>query len=113
MIHYLEIVTPDVDQTCAAYKSSLGIVFEGPVAELGQAMVAKTDGGSLIGVRAPMHSEEEPATRPYVLVEDIEKAIDTAKEAGGEVALPPMEIPGRGYCAIYFMGGNQFGLWQV
>lgn len=113
MIHYLEIVTPDVDQTCAAYQSSLGIVFSDTVAELGQAQVAETAGGGLIGVRAPMHSEEAPATRPYMLVDDIQKAVDAAKAAGGEVALPPMEIPGRGYCAIYFMGGNQFGLWQV
>lgn len=35
------------------------------------------------------------------------------KAAGGEIAHPPMEIPGRGKFAIFIQGGIQFGLRQV
>ena len=34
-------------------------------------------------------------------------------EAGGEVAHPPLEIPGHGTFAIYLQGGNDHGLWQL
>ncbi len=40
-----------------------------------------------------MHVSEEPVVRPYWLVDDIEAAIASAVEAGGEIAHPPMEIP--------------------
>ena len=34
-------------------------------------------------------------------------------EAGAELALPPMEIPGHGTIALYLLGGNEHGLWQL
>jgi hypothetical protein len=46
-------------------------------------------------------------------VEDIEVAFAAAVAAGGEAALPPLEIPGRGIFAIYIQGGTQHGLWQL
>ncbi len=91
-VHYLEIVTPDVDATCAALEKLHGASF---------------------GVRAPMHEAEEPAVRPYVLVDDIDAAAEAAKAAGGEIAHPPMEIPGHGKFAIFIRGGNHHGLWQL
>jgi predicted enzyme related to lactoylglutathione lyase len=66
----------------------------------------------MVGVRAPMSESEEPVVRPYWLVDNIESAVAAAVEAGGEVAHPPMEIPGHGTFAIYIKGGIQHGLWQ-
>ena len=60
-----------------------------------------------------MHETEEPVVRPYWLVDDIEAAVAAAVEAGGEIAHPPMEIPGHGTFAIYVHGGNDHGLWQL
>ena len=54
----------------------------------------------MVGVRAPMHETEEPVVRPYWLVDDIEASVAAAVEAGGEVAHPPMEIPGHGVSLI-------------
>ncbi len=65
-----------------------------------------------MGVRAPMRETEEPVVRPYWLVDDIEAAVAAAVEAGGELAHPPMEIPGHGTFAIYIQGGIDHGLWQ-
>ena len=111
-LHYLEIVTPEVDAVCAAYTTANGLQFSDPVPEFGMARTAKLPSGALLGVRAPMHEQEEPVTRPYLLVEDIEAAWAAAVEAGGQVAVPPTEIPGRGKFALYFLGGTQHGLWQ-
>ncbi|MDF1800376.1 MAG: hydroxylase [Planctomycetota bacterium] len=113
VVHYLEIVTPEVDQVCATYAATIGVEFGEPDVALGSARTATLPDGSTLGVRAPMHAQEEPATRPYFLVPDIEAAVATAEAAGAMVALPPMEIPGHGICAIYFQGGVQFALWEL
>ncbi|MDH3255262.1 MAG: hydroxylase [Acidobacteriota bacterium] len=112
-IHYLEIVTPDVDAVCASYAQLHGVTFSDPEPGLGGARTAPLSEGGLVGVRAPMHESEEPVVRPYVLVDDVEAAAKAAVEAGAEIAHPPMEIPGHGTFAILIQGGVQHGLWQV
>lgn len=111
-IHYLEIVTPEVDATCTALAKAHGVAFEGPVAELGNAHTAPLDGGGRMGVRAPMRPDEAPVVRPYVLVEDVAAAAAAAEANGGTIALQPTEIPGQGTIAIYLQGGIEHGLWQ-
>jgi len=112
-IQYLEIVTPDVDSVCLNYEAIHGINFSSGEPGLGNARTAQFTNGGMIGVRAPMSETEEPIVRPYLLVDDIEAAITKAEESGGEVAHPPLEIPGHGKFAIYMMGGNNHGLWQL
>jgi predicted enzyme related to lactoylglutathione lyase len=51
--------------------------------------------------------------RTYLRVADIDTAVKRAAELGATIALDPMEIPGRGRVAIYFLGGIEQGLWQV
>jgi predicted enzyme related to lactoylglutathione lyase len=112
-IHYLEIVTKDVDAVCATYAQLHGVTFGDGDIRLGGARIATLPGGAMLGVRAPMHEAEEPVVRPYLLVDDIKSAAAAAVEAGGEIAHPPMELPGHGSFAIFIQGGIQHGLWQV
>ena len=112
-VQYLEVETREVDAVCAAYASALDVQFGEPDAGLGGARTARVEGGGLVGVRAPLRETEEPVVRPYWLVADIDAALAAAVHAGGEIALPPMEIPGHGTCAIYLQGGNDHGLWQL
>ena len=103
----------DVDAVCAAYAAATGVGFGDPDAGLGQARTAALRGGGLVGVRAPLHVSEDPVVRPYWLVDDIEAALAAAVNAGGQVAHPPLEIPGHGTFAIYIHGGIQHGLWKL
>jgi uncharacterized protein len=112
-VQYLEIVTREVDAVCAAYASALNVQFGEPDAGLGGARTASLAGGGLVGVRAPLRETEDPVVRPYWLVADIDAALAAAVQAGGEIAHPPMEIPGHGTFAIYLQGGNDHGLWQL
>ena len=112
-IHYLEIVTEDVDAVCAAYTAMKDVQFGEPEAALGNARTAALAGGGLVGVRAPLRETENPVVRPYWLVEDIAAAVAAVVEAGGQVAVPPTEMPGYGTFAIYLQGGNDHGLWQL
>lgn len=111
-VHYLEIVTPDVEGACQLYGTAYGWTFQ-PRAELGNALVAEMPGGGLCGIRAPMHEQEAPIVRPYVRVADLQNAVKKAAGSGAEILLESMEIPGHGTIAIYSHGGVQQGLWQI
>lgn len=112
-IQYIEIVTKEVDAVCAAYAAAHKVQFSEPVAGLGNARTASLADGGLVGVRAPLRETEEPVVRPYWLVDDIEAAVTAVVKAGGQIAHPPLEIPGHGTFAIYFLGSNDHGLWQL
>ena len=112
-IHYLEIVTTDVDAVCRTYAQIHGVTFRDADEHLGGARTAILAGGGMLGVRPPLRDTETPVVRPYILVSDIQAAVDTAAESGAEVALPPMELPGHGTCAIVIHGGIESGLWQI
>ena len=112
-VQFLEFVVPDVDATCATYARMHGVEFGDPVPEFGNGRTAALANGGMISVRAPMRDTEEPVVRPYFLVDDIEAAAKVAAEAGGEIAIPPMEIPGHGKFAIYIQDGIEQGLWEL
>lgn len=100
-IHYLEIVTPDVDGVCATFERLHGVEFGEPESALGNARTAALPAGGRVGVRAPMHESEEPVVRPYLLVDDVGAAAAAAVDGGAEIAHPPFEIAGLGTFAIY------------
>ena len=111
-VYYLEIVTKDVDAVCATYAQMHGVTFGDREAGLGEARTAPLPGGGMLGVRAPMHEAEMPVVRSYLLVNDIEAAVAAAVAQGGEIAHPPLELPGYGTFAIFIQGGVHHGLWQ-
>ena len=111
-VYFLEIVTAESDATCKALAEIHGVEFGQPVPEFGNARTARLEGGGELSVRKPLRPDEGPVVRPYLLVDDIEAAAAAAKEAGAEIAIPPMEIPGRGKFSIYLLGGIEHGLWQ-
>ena len=111
-MQYLEIVSVDVEAVVALHERLFGLAFATPDADLGQARVARQPDGSLIGVRAPLADFEEPIVRPYLVVADIDAAVQVAQEFGGTLAYGPEQQGAHGRFAIYFLGGAQHGLWQ-
>ena len=69
-------------------------------------------GGGRLGVRGPLRPDETPVVRPYVLVDDVAAAVAAAAEAGAQVAMPAMAIPGQGTFAIFIQGGIESALWE-
>jgi predicted enzyme related to lactoylglutathione lyase len=112
-IHYLEIVTTDVETICDLYSRIHGVTFGDANQNLGGARTARLASGGLLGVRAPLNDGERPVVRPYILVKDIEAAVAAAAKAGAEIIVPPMKIPGHGTCAIFYQGKIESGLFQV
>ena len=112
-VHYLEIVTQDIEAVCNAYEATHSISFGEPDALLGGAKICTLADGSIVGVRGPMRDYEAPVVRPYWLVDDIEQAVSAVEAQGAQIALPPMALPGKGKFAIYILGGNDHGLWEL
>ena len=112
-VHYLEIVSHDVDAVCRAYEEIHSVRFGEPEELLGGARTCELPDGSITGVRSPLREDEDPVVRPYWLVEDMDRALAAVESQGAEVAMYATEIPGKGKFAIYLLGSNQHGLWQL
>ncbi len=112
-VHYLEIVTPDVESVCKAYELAQNASFGEPDEMLGGARTSVLPDGSIVGVRAPLRENEAPVVRPYWLVDDIESAVANVEAKGAEIAIGPLEIPTKGKFAIYILGSIEHGFWQL
>jgi predicted enzyme related to lactoylglutathione lyase len=55
-------------------------------------MVEGKDGGIGGGIAAAQ--DAKPAVTVYVDVDDLQATLDKAKSLGGEVVMPPMDVPG-------------------
>lgn len=111
-VHYLEIVTPKVEALCDQYSKIHDVTFSEPDPNLGGARTAKLEGGGFIAIRGPLRETETPVIRPYTLVENLAEAVAAAADAGAEIAIQSMEIPGHGTIAVVIQGGIECGLWQ-
>lgn len=111
-VHYVEIVSKAVDEQRKVLEQVHGLSFGPEDQDLGQAKVAKTADGTLIGVRAPLADHEQPIVRIYFAVDDITEAVRAAEAAGAVIAYPPTKQGETGTWAIYILDGIQYGLWQ-
>ncbi|MEL6349583.1 MAG: VOC family protein [Myxococcota bacterium] len=111
-IHYMEIVTNDLDALCASYENVYGLSFGAPEPDMGHARLATQSDGSVLGIRKPLAGHEQPTLRTYIEVADIENAANAAEAAGAMIAYPPTRQGDHGMFAIYIQGDVQHGLWQ-
>ncbi len=111
-VHYLEIVSNDVDTLAGLYQRLHGLSFGPPDPDLGQARVATEADGALIGIRRPLAAHERPIMRTYLAVEDIQRAVTAAEESGAIIAYPPTRQGNQGAFAIVIHGDVEHGLWE-
>ena len=111
-IHYLEIVTNDMEAACAVYERAHNLTFGSEDSDLGQARTAAWPDGSLVGIRKPLAEHEKPTMRTYLEVADIQTAAQKAEAAGAVIAYPPTKQGAQGTFAIFIHGGVEHGLWQ-
>ena len=111
-VHYLEIVSKDMDALTELYQRMHGLSFDRPEPDLGHARVAPQADGSLVGIRKPLAEHEQPIMRTYIAVKDIEQAVKEAEESGAMIAYPPTRQGNRGTFAIVIKSDVEHGLWQ-
>jgi hypothetical protein len=111
-VHYLEIVTHDVDGLVGLYQRIHGLSFGPPDPDLGQARAATQADGTVIGIRKPLAEHEQPIVRTYLEVKGIQQATNEAEESGATLAYPPTRQADHGTFAIVIQGDVEHGLWQ-
>ena len=111
-VHYLEIVTDEVDTLVGLYQQVYGMSFGPPDPDLGQARVATQSDGTVVGIRKPLAAHEQPITRTYLEVKDIQQATKKAEESGATIASPPTTQGDHGTFAILIQGDLEHGLWK-
>lgn len=111
-VHYVEIVSNDVDALSEVYQRMHGLSFGPPDPNLGEARVATHEDGTLVGIRMPLAAHEQPIMRTYFAVEDVQEAIKQAEESGATIAYPPTRQGTQGTFAIVIQGDVEHGLWQ-
>jgi predicted enzyme related to lactoylglutathione lyase len=111
-VHYLEIVTEDVDRLVGLYQHVHGLSFGPPDPDLGQARVATQSDGTVVGIRKPLAEHEQPMMRTYLEVKDIHQATKKAEESGAAIAYPPTRQGDHGTFAILIQGDVEHGLWK-
>ena len=109
---YLEIVTPEMEDTCELLEALHGVEFGEPQMALGNARTATLANDGRIAVRAPMHAGEKPVVRPYVMVEDLDAAFRAVEESGAQVMMPPTKSLDGGRFCLFTHGGIEHGLWE-
>ena len=111
-VHYVEIVSNDVDAVAELYQRMHGLSFGPQEPDLGLARVATHADGALVGIRKPLAAHEQPIMRTYVAVEDIRQALKEAEASGATIAYPATGQGSQGTFAIVIQGGVEHGLWQ-
>ena len=111
-VHYVEIVSNDLDALAELYQRMHDLSFGPPDPDLGLARVATQADGTLVGIRKPLAAHEQPIVRTYIAVEDIQQALEEAEESGATIAYPATRQGSQGTFAIVIKGGAQHGLWQ-
>jgi predicted enzyme related to lactoylglutathione lyase len=98
-----ELNTPDPDRACRFYADLFGYTTR--TMEMGQAgsyTILQNDGRDVGGVwKTEAHSNTRSGWVAYTTVADLEAAASTIPQLGGEVLIPPTEVPGVGRFAIF------------
>jgi predicted enzyme related to lactoylglutathione lyase len=119
IVHF-EIPADDVSRAKKFYGEVFGwdiALMPGPFEYYGVTTTAKGESGMPTGpgVNGGMYKRMKPGQSPinYIGVEDIDAYTSKLVEAGGEVVVPKMPVPGHGWM-IHFKDpeGNMLALWQ-
>ncbi|WP_334170231.1 VOC family protein [Sinomonas sp.] len=113
---WADLMTSDLEKAKTFYGELFGWTFEGSDPDkYGGYTTAFKDGEQVAGIMPKMPEQD---TMPdvwtvYLLTEDIKSTAAKVQEGGGQVFMPPMEVPEQGHMAMFGdAGGAAFGGWQ-
>lgn len=112
---WADLMTSDREASWAFYSEVLGwqIMDSGP--EMGHYGMASVEGSMVAGIGTPPDPEQAPppAWITYLATDDLDKTCEAITANGGQIAVPPMDIPGTGRMALAAdPTGAFFGVWQ-
>ncbi|MGW6174221.1 VOC family protein [Arthrobacter sp. NPDC055138] len=111
---WVDLMTSDPEKAKQFYTELFGWTYEvGDQEKYGGYTTALKDGQSVAGIMQSQDSGYPDVWSTYLRVEDIDAATRAAEAHGGQVHMPPMEVPEQGKMAmIGDAGGAAVGLWE-
>lgn len=103
---WFELMTPDIEKAKKFYCELFGWHFQSmPMPESsGEYTVVTMGGEGVAGLMAPPPEAPETANRPqwgvFITVDNVDSAVEEAVQLGGQVYVPPRDIPGVGRFAV-------------
>jgi len=111
-ICYLEIPATDVEVSASFYVRLFGwkLRVRGDGSRAFDDTTGAVSGSWVIG-RPPAR---DPGILPYVMVEDIDRTLEQARELGGETVTPRIALgPGDSFAILRDPAGNLVGIYQA
>jgi hypothetical protein len=111
VVHF-EIAAKDSVKSRQFYQDLFGWEIQVDQA-MNYGLIAPAGDKSIGGGIGPLQPGVTPYVTFYVLVDDLQVALDKAAKLGGKVTLPPTPIPGVGSSAMFTdPDGNVIGLFK-
>jgi predicted enzyme related to lactoylglutathione lyase len=112
---WVDVASPDVDASAAFYCGLFGwehVAGENPEETGGYGMFTKN--GKLVAGIGPLQNPDQPPVwSTYVNVDDADDVVAKAQEAGGQVAMGPIDVMDAGRMAFLIdPTGGFVGIWQ-
>jgi uncharacterized protein len=112
---WIDLMTANPEQSKDFYQQLMGWTYEtGDEEKYGGYIMAFKDGRPVAGLMKNDGQSGYPDVwSTYLRVEDINAAAEAAAASGGQVYMPPMEVPEQGHMALFGdAGGAAIGAWQ-
>jgi predicted enzyme related to lactoylglutathione lyase len=112
---WVDLSSPDADGSAAFYGAIMGwsATEPGPVEETGGYRMFEQDGKRIAGLMPHMQEGQPTAWATYISVADADETAGKVREAGGSVAVEPMDVTDIGRMAFFSdPTGAFFGVWQ-
>ena len=112
---WVDLFTTDPDKSVAFYSELLGWSHEDAGEDFGHYINFSLGDARVAGAMRNDGSSGQPdAWSTYLLVEDAEKALETAEAEGGQIVMGPMEIGEIGVMGMVIdPTGAAIGIWQA
>ncbi len=109
---WIDVAAPDPAAAVEFYSALFGWRVDDPDPDSGYRMCRLRD-VPVAGI-SPWHEPGAPAVwTSYIAVTDADATRNAVVEAGGRVALPPTDVPGRGRMAVFVDPSDAaFAIWQ-
>lgn len=112
-----ELMTTDTDKAAAFYGKVLGWTTKsmdmGPMGTYTIVQAGDTDAGGIMHMQGPQFDGVPPHWTAFIAVDDVDAAAGKVTEAGGEIQMPPFDVPGVGrICTITDPTGARISLMK-
>ncbi|MFM9371285.1 VOC family protein [Streptomyces sp. Da 82-17] len=111
---WADLGTPDIERANGFYGGVFGWTAEGDSEKFGGYVTYRSDGQSVAGGMQVPEKEAPPAWSLYFCAPDVEAAVKAVEQAGGTVALEPIDVGDLGRMAVCTdPTGAGFSVWQA